>query len=93
MYSYAGEGNVFLLTAYGFQKSVENGTWKERRIGEPVKSYEKMVPTSWIIKGYVIKACEGLNSMCIDCAKYNNGCSGTTCQTWTGCIYRERKES
>lgn len=30
-----------------------------------------------------------LNSMCIDCKKLNNGCKGTDCLAWTGCIYRE----
>lgn len=30
-----------------------------------------------------------LNRMCTDCAKLGRECSGTTCQTWTGCVYRE----
>lgn len=28
-----------------------------------------------------------LNSMCSTCAKLGSGCKGTTCQTWTGCVY------
>lgn len=28
----------------------------------------------------------GLNSMCWKCTR--SECRGTTCQTWTGCIYR-----
>lgn len=31
---------------------------------------------------------EKMNSMCADCLKRGNGCNGTTCQTWTGCVYR-----
>ena len=27
------------------------------------------------------------NSICFDCI--NSECTGTTCQTWTGCIYRK----
>lgn len=33
------------------------------------------------------------NPICIDCSKFCNECNGTTCQLWTGCIYRTtRKE-
>lgn len=28
----------------------------------------------------------GINSMCHECTRPD--CRGTTCQTWTGCIYR-----
>lgn len=31
-----------------------------------------------------------LNVMCFDCKKRGNSCNGTTCKTWTGCIYREK---
>lgn len=31
-----------------------------------------------------------LNVMCLDCKKRGNGCDGTTCKTWTGCVYREK---
>lgn len=29
-----------------------------------------------------------LNPMCINCAKLNKSCNGTTNQVWTGCIYK-----
>lgn len=29
-----------------------------------------------------------INRMCITCLKLGNGCKGTACQTWTGCIYK-----
>lgn len=32
-----------------------------------------------------------LNAMCFDCLKCGESCNGTTCQTWTGCIYRKVK--
>lgn len=32
-----------------------------------------------------------LNAMCFDCLKRGESCNGTTCQTWTGCIYRKVK--
>lgn len=32
-----------------------------------------------------------LNSMCINCLERGKACDGTTCQTWTGCIYRRIK--
>lgn len=33
----------------------------------------------------------GLNRMCLDCTERGQSCEGTTCQTWTGCIYRKAK--
>lgn len=33
-----------------------------------------------------------LNTICLDCKKLNNGCKGTECKTWTGCIYKEKTE-
>lgn len=35
----------------------------------------------------------GLNRMCLDCTERGQSCEGTTCQTWTGCIYRKAKTS
>lgn len=35
---------------------------------------------------------EKLNCMCFDCKLLKNGCEGTTCQSWTGCIYKEKDE-
>lgn len=31
---------------------------------------------------------EKMNRMCADCLKLGNDCKDTTCQTWTGCVYR-----
>ena len=31
---------------------------------------------------------EKLNRMCADCLELGNGCKGTTCQTWTGCVFK-----
>lgn len=32
-----------------------------------------------------------LNTICFDCLERGKSCKGTTCQTWTGCIYRKVK--
>ena len=32
-----------------------------------------------------------LNIMCINCLNRGKTCDGTTCQTWTGCVYRKIK--
>lgn len=32
-----------------------------------------------------------LNTMCFDCIERGKSCEGTTCQVWTGCIYRKTK--
>lgn len=34
-----------------------------------------------------------LNPMCFDCLKLNKDCNGTTCQAWTGCLYKIKDES
>lgn len=31
------------------------------------------------------------NPICTSCQKFGNACSGTICQTWTGCIFRQPK--
>ena len=31
------------------------------------------------------------NSMCVNCLEHGKSCDGTTCQTWTGCVYRKVK--
>lgn len=30
-----------------------------------------------------------LNPICVDCKRRGSTCSGTTCQAWTGCVYRK----
>lgn len=30
-----------------------------------------------------------INAMCHSCKKYGNECKGTTCKTWTGCVFGE----
>lgn len=30
-----------------------------------------------------------INPMCTDCTRRGTDCDGTTCETWTGCIYRK----
>jgi len=32
-----------------------------------------------------------INNMCTNCSKLGNDCKGTTCQTWTDCIYKTAK--
>lgn len=34
-----------------------------------------------------------INSMCENCQQRGNGCGGTTCQTWTGCVRRKPFET
>lgn len=34
-----------------------------------------------------------VNYMCFDCKNYKNNCDGTTCQAWTGCLFKETDES
>lgn len=30
-----------------------------------------------------------INRMCTDCANLGESCKGTTCHTWTGCVFRK----
>lgn len=50
--------------------------------GEVLKSGQ--TAEAWKKKGYIVE----LNSMCFNCTRCGNDCNGTTCQTWTGCIYK-----
>lgn len=34
-----------------------------------------------------------VNTMCLDCSKFGKDCNGTSCQTWTGCIYKQRADA
>ncbi len=34
-----------------------------------------------------------LNSMCLNCKKFNSSCTGTKNQLWSGCIDREIEKS
>lgn len=57
---------------------VENGEYS-RDICDYIKSVK------WLEKD-----AEKLNPICVDCKRRGATCDGTTCQTWTGCIYREK---
>lgn len=35
---------------------------------------------------------KSLNPMCMDCQKLQNGCEGTSCQSWTGCIFKDKSD-
>lgn len=35
------------------------------------------------------KDAEKLNPICVDCKRRGATCDGTTCQAWTGCVYRK----
>lgn len=34
-----------------------------------------------------------INAMCPDCARFGKDCQGTSCQTWTGCAYKQRADA
>lgn len=34
-----------------------------------------------------------INTMCPDCTRFGKDCQGTSCQTWTGCIYKKRTDA
>ncbi|MCM1192009.1 MAG: hypothetical protein NC123_18335 [Butyrivibrio sp.] len=50
--SIAETGNVFVLTEKGYKETPDR-IKAERKIGHPLKGYERGVPASWIKKGYV----------------------------------------
>lgn len=33
------------------------------------------------------------NAMCKNCERFRKCCAGTTCQTWTGCVWKIKKEN
>lgn len=34
-----------------------------------------------------------INAMCHDCTRFLKDCQGTSCQTWTCCIYKQLAEA
>lgn len=56
---------------------VENGEYS-RDICDYIKSVK------WLEKD-----AEKLNPICVDCKRHGATCDGTTCQAWTGCVYRK----
>lgn len=56
---------------------VENGEYS-RDICDYIKSVK------WLEKD-----AEKLNPICIGCKARGATCDGTTCQSWTGCVYRK----
>ena len=34
-----------------------------------------------------------INAMCHDCTRFGKDCQGKSCQTWTGCIYKQRADA
>lgn len=56
---------------------VENGEYS-RDICDYIKSVK------WLEKD-----AEKLNPICVDCKRRGETCDGTTCQAWTGCVYRK----
>lgn len=56
----------------------------ERRNPEAFSAWlDQDAPEDSQLRQYII-----VNRMCLTCSKLGNGCMGTTCQTWTGCIYK-----
>ena len=53
-YAIADEGNIFVCTERGYQRSIEKGI-NERNIGKPIPSIypPNKVPILWVEKGYV----------------------------------------
>ena len=50
------------------------------------------VPLDWVAPVAGTETAERaaeINPMCTDCIRRGSDCVGTTCETWTGCIYRE----
>ncbi|MBD5395625.1 MAG: hypothetical protein HDR71_15500 [Lachnospiraceae bacterium] len=48
----AEDGNIFVLTEKGYEMTPDS-VKHERKIGNPLKGYEQVVPASWFEKGYV----------------------------------------
>lgn len=53
-YQNAGKGKKFILTGKGYRKTPDE-IKAERKEGEPIKGFEKKVPSTWVEKGYVVE--------------------------------------
>lgn len=57
--------------------------WYYTGNGKFCKNYEEIAELA--------KKYNTINEMCTDCAKLGSGCAGSTCQVWTGCIFKIKK--
>ena len=86
--SVAEYGTVFPITA-----ALDGGA--EADVQRVLYEYIKKNDYNPELCGYVrsVKRLEPdalpLNPICIGCKARGTTCTGTTCQTWTGCIYRK----
>ena len=47
-----------------------------------------MEKTAETLKGYEDKQRAEVNPMCKTCKAFGSTCNGTTCMTYTGCVYK-----
>lgn len=83
-----------------FLSLVEDGAFEGDPISEAVYACRNAVPsaletfdarareTAETLKGYEDKQRVEVNPMCKTCKAFGSTCNGTTCMTYTGCIYK-----
>ena len=61
-YEIADEGNIFVCTEYGYQRSLQLKI-KGREIGKPIPGIypPNKVPALWVVKGYVQEVREAID--------------------------------
>ena len=76
-----------------FLSLVEDGAFEGDPISEAVyaclETFDvRASETAETLKGYEDKQRAEVNPMCKTCKAFGSTCNGTTCMTYTGCIYK-----
>ena len=79
-----------------FLSLVEDGAFEGDPISEAVNAVSSALETFDVrasetaetLKGYEDKQRAEVNPMCKTCKAFGSTCNGTTCMTYTGCIYK-----
>lgn len=67
-------------------KAIKSGA---RVIPAVKRAFERVLDMRYIERQEAYKIYYSkLNPMCFNCKRCGNDCNGTTCQTWTGCIFK-----
>lgn len=87
----ADQATAYYTTAEGHEVVGCTETMCRPKPGQPVVT----VPEGWTAPAAEPETTETaeraaeINPMCTDCTRRGAGCDGTTCMTWTGCVYRK----
>lgn len=84
-----GHGYYYLIDAEAEPETAETATEAAEITTETTETTETAPAAEPETETETTERAAEINPMCTDCIRRGSDCDGTTCETWTGCIYRE----